>query len=629
MPKSEKRNSISIDVDLASLAATVDIRNAGEAAEVDLALILRSRGNTVDATGGKYKIPWHHLRRVLIAVFSVCTQYEIAVESDKYAQELIDSFAKDYRAFASREEFLTVGSDELRQLLRDTGFNRDLTSFQDRDVRALLAMRHGANFSVPGAGKTTSLLAMYRVLRSHGLVDRLVVVAPINAFISWEEEWSDIFGKDTASNIRRLSVSDLENYSQIAGANAELFLVNYEKLRRHSSGLVPFFRGHKIHFVLDEAHRIKAGERNLSYQEIVRLGDLAVRRDILTGTPMPQSPLDLDPQFEFLWTQSVLREPIPTENDELIAQANLAIEGRFARTTKGELGLPEPIFKFSNVSMGPVQSELYSLLKSETARRLAGLDFGDRELLRGLQRSIVRLMQAATNPMLLGSDDEYDAELVELTSGSRIAEVISEFARFEKPAKVEFLRQRVADLLRTGPDTKVVIWSYFVRNIRLLESLLKEFRPLSIYGAVPSGSDEDETKREGILKKFKTDKDSRVLIANPQACGEGISLHKVCHYALYLDRSFNAAHFLQSVDRIHRVGLPSGVETTIEIISAPNTIDEVINTRLVQKAAAMGAVLNDAHLLQLAYDPADIADQDESGLDRQDLDAITEHITTQ
>jgi hypothetical protein len=31
-------------------------------------------------------------------------------------------------------------------------------------------------------------------------------------------------------------------------------------------------------------------------------------------------------------------------------------------------------------------------------------------------------------------------------------------------------------------------------------------------------------------------------------------LHKVCQNAIYVDRTFNAAHFLQSEDRIHRLG---------------------------------------------------------------------------
>ena len=71
-----------------------------------------------------------------------------------------------------------------------------------------------------------------------------------------------------------------------------------------------------------------------------------------------------------------------------------------------------------------------------------------------------------------------------------------------------------------------------------------------------------------------------VLIANPFAVAESISLHKACHNAIYLERSFNAAHFIQSKDRIHRYGLPSGVQTNYYYLVSENSIDETINERL-------------------------------------------------
>ena len=47
-------------------------------------------------------------------------------------------------------------------------FSGGLTSFQLRDVSKLLAIRNGANLSVPGAGKTASCLAIYETERLRG-----------------------------------------------------------------------------------------------------------------------------------------------------------------------------------------------------------------------------------------------------------------------------------------------------------------------------------------------------------------------------------------------------------------------------------------------------------------------------
>ena len=94
-----------------------------------------------------------------------------------------------------------------------------------------------------------------------------------------------------------------------------------------------------------------------------------------------------------------------------------------------------------------------------------------------------------------------------------------------------------------------------------------------------------------MFDKFKFDDSCSVLLANPAACGESISLHHWCNEAIYLDRSYNAAHFLQSKDRIHRYGQhPETGEHTCKvnqvqykILITEGTIDGRINDRLDQK----------------------------------------------
>jgi hypothetical protein len=52
--------------------------------------------------------------------------------------------------------------------------------FQLRDLTHLLSLSHGANFSVPGAGKTTVAYGLYECERMRDRVDRLLVVAPLS-----------------------------------------------------------------------------------------------------------------------------------------------------------------------------------------------------------------------------------------------------------------------------------------------------------------------------------------------------------------------------------------------------------------------------------------------------------------
>src|SRR5262249_7274827 len=115
-----------------------------------------------------------------------------------------------------------------------------------------------------------------------------------------------------------------------------------------------------------------------------------------------------------------------------------------------------------------------------------------------------------------------------------------------------------------------------------------------------------------------------VLVANPAACGEGISLHEVCHHAIYVDRNYNAAQYLQSEDRLHRLGLKK--RPIIEILACPATVDMSVNSRLITKVRLMGAVLTDYNLniAPISFDPADINNDEQ--MDDADGVSLLEHL---
>jgi SNF2 family DNA or RNA helicase len=172
----------------------------------------------------------------------------------------------------------------------------------------------------------------------------------------------------------------------------------------------------------------------------------------------------------------------------------------------------------------------------------------------------------------------------------------------------------------------VLIWTQFVMNVLSLEKLLAHHGAVVLYGAIPTGEERDPDTREGRIRRFHDDPDCKVMIANPAAAGEGISLHIACHRAIYLDRSFNAAHYLQSVDRIHRLGLPADVRPEVEILEARGTIDSRVATRLLKKIEAMATILNDHGLAALAYDPADVEEDFAAGIEPEDIDEILDHL---
>ena len=65
--------------------------------------------------------------------------------------------------------------------------------------------------------------------------------------------------------------------------------------------------------------------------------------------------------------------------------------------------------------------------------------------------------------------------------------------------------------------------------------------------------------------------------------------------AIYLDKSFNAAHYLQSEDRIHRLGLPKDARPTVEFVECEkyklSELIEMINCGKIHDAKTVIGIL--------------------------------------
>ena len=70
------------------------------------------------------------------------------------------------------------------------------------------------------------------------------------------------------------------------------------------------------------------------------------------------------------------------------------------------------------------------------------------------------------------------------------------------------------------------------------------------------------TRERSIIHRFLSSEGPALLITNPASCSESISLHSACRSAIYLDRTYDCALYLQSIDRIHRLGLPADADVT-------------------------------------------------------------------
>ena len=138
---------------------------------------------------------------------------------------------------------------------------------------------------------------------------------------------------------------------------------------------------------------------------------------------------------------------------------------------------------------------------------------------------------------------------------------------------------------------KVIIWTIFIQNAKKLELFLRSngIDSRLLIGEVP------QSERESTVAQFNspTNSDFKVVIANPFSVAESISLHRGCRNAIYLERDYNCSNFMQSKDRIHRVGLNTNEVTNYYYLISKRTIDAIIDNRLADKVKRMEQMVND------------------------------------
>lgn len=536
-----------------------------------------------------------------------------SVETDKSLKPAIERLKKLENTFLnlSQRQYIEPSSD-LEAEVDELGLIRGLTKEQFRNIASLIDNPTGANFSVPGAGKTATTLITISLLIRRGLIDRAVVICPKSAFESWNKEPELIFSHPP----------EVEIFSgPIIAPGAKILLVNFEKLESesHRTFIKQWSRAGSTMLVIDEAHRIKRGASGRRWRACMELSSYSTRVELLTGTPMPQSYEDLRNLLTIPW------KAVPKGRLSDQALSNMKTGGIFVRTTKKELNLPEPNYIPVNIEMGPVQKQIYSAITSHY-RGLFTLNRTDQATLRKKGRAVMTVLAAATNPALIRRDskEQLVSELQwppeELSSDIGLIEALESYMTHELPEKYLWTAKFIQKLAKE--ERKVLVWSSFVGNLELLSSVLDKFQPAVIHGRVS----QDERKTE--LYRFRQDQNCRVLLTNPQTLGEGISLHETTHDAVFIDRTYNAAQYLQALDRIHRLGLPEGTETNFYLLQSNGSLDKRVDIRLSSKIKALGEMLNDESLVSMS-----LSDTEEEkdllsnlGLDQTDLSDILSHL---
>lgn len=542
------------------------------------------------------------------------------------AKEIFSRYLKeeeDFARFADKAKRIWNNDVDLKEFTEFVNvIESELKGRKLYDLQVLAAFhlafsQNACNFSVPGAGKTSIVYAAYAYLRQLASEDakhlnKILVIGPLSSFAPWEMEYEECFGIKPRSKRLSGGVGNEERTDTFYSVDPpqmtpELLFISYQGAATCVEEIERYLQrtDHHVMVVLDEAHRIKNTEGGIWANAVLRLSRFPRARVVLTGTPAPNGYQDLYNLFKFIWphkdvvgfSPAHLREMSEHQFDGRVAKLVKNVAPYFIRIKKSNLELPIPtVHTPERIVMGPIQKRIYEYLEGTSLQPLA--EASDYEAFRDLfaKARLIRLMQAASNPLLLLKPiDEYLGTLPSeaFITNDEIISLIKSYESREIPSKYTALLTFIAPLVKQGE--KIVIWAIFIESMHKLSEFLENngISNKLLYGATPVEIDEaDSETREGIIREFhSTEASFKVLIANPFAVGESISLHKATHRAIYLEKNFNAAMYIQSKDRIHRVGLKSDDKIDYHFFVSADSIEETIHDRLAYKEARMLKVI--------------------------------------
>ena len=431
-----------------------------------------------------------------------------------------------------------LGETIISTLTRDysfPGLNIKPLPHQYKVMDFLVRNKRAFCFADMGLGKTLMSCWAMDFLRSQGYVDKVLIVCPLSIT---RESWGNTLEK----HFRHLSVGILVGSGQkrrkmLAETNYDVYITNFDGVKILEDELVA---KNFDHIIVDEstAYKNPSTSRWRAMDNIVNPKDKARRRPglwMLTGTPVPQGPMDAFGQAKLLRsptlprTMTLFRAATMYQVAPLIWKARPESAG-FVRkcltpaiymnkrqVLKDHPVLLPPIYR--QVEMSADQKKAFKALLSEYKhsdgeQQITAVNAGVR---------LLKLLQIAGGVVY---DD--NGENATFDSTPRIREIVS------------LIEQSVSKTLVYVPFRNVLH--------SVADALRKEgIRLEVIYGDVPL------KERERIIKEFQEGDSIDVIVAIPNAIQHGIDAFAASTVVWALPQSKNEV-YRQASNRIDRIG---------------------------------------------------------------------------
>lgn len=424
---------------------------------------------------------------------------------------------------------------------------------------------------VMGAGKTPTTLASIEKLLDDDEVDKVCVVVPSSLKYQWLRE----INKFTTSKAIVIdgSPKQREKLWRLA-IGCQYVIINPESLTKD----VKHWESLRFNaMVIDEATIIKSFTSKRS-KLLKKLGAKCHYRFALTGQPIENKPEELFSIMQFVDTSVlgkfdifdrtfIVRDhfgkPVRYRN---LKQLNESMSEAMVRKTRDDIKdqLPEVITQVVPVQFDPTMASVYERiaidLLDEIQKAISqhGRSFdlwahyhgGQGNEAQGqIMSRLTVLRMLCDNPQLVVESAQAFDDPSKHNEGSAYAAKIVDDgwipASYKTP-KLDTVVEYIKDVLNEDPSNKVVLFSFFKKNLRLIKEATKGLTE-SVLFMGGMGADE----RDVAKQRFATDDNVRLFLSS-DAGGYGVDLPQA-NYLISYDLPWSAGKLDQREARIIRL----------------------------------------------------------------------------
>lgn len=420
-----------------------------------------------------------------------------------------------------------------------------LMPHQIKSAKFALSRRHSYLALDPGLGKTASACAVLNALYASSGTRGIYVCPPflVETVINEFERFTTI-EKFKAARIDRVDPK-IDDVHLVVVPDS---IVHRDDVTEAVLKIIKRFRDNFV-FMVDEAHRFKNPTAKRTKAVFKTLHPNFARSVCMSGTPMPNRPIELYPVLSAAAPQVIDHMSYPSFGIRYCAGFkgpwgwDFSGASRVDELSSKILGEYMIRFKKSEVLKDlPPKTTSLVLVGENLPARLAEMD---RKILSAFSPN--DLVKAQISAKVKMSDDEL-----------HIATYRRELGVSKVPESLKFIQSILEDT-----DESMLIFAHHKEVIYALEKGLHEFKPIVVTGDTPTSD------RHELVHLFQNSK-RRIFLGNIQAAGVGFTLTKAKR-VIFVEFSWVPGENDQAADRAHRIGQHDNV--LVHFLVYKNSID--------------------------------------------------------